>query len=97
MKRLFISTPSEPRKDPASDWLIDRSWDSPELIEFTEKTIRDIEENGLTFEKIESMYTEFDKSDDFDTGLAPVFKVSESEDEVKVRWADGCEATFTLE
>lgn len=70
------------------------------LIDFTREKIKNIEENGITFDKIKELYTEFSKEDIDGHGYIPIECVYESKETVVVRWPEDnpvSEATFTLE
>ena len=100
MKRLYMSTPEKPELDPAEEILINPYDDTPELMEFTKEKIKDIEQNGITFDKIKELYTEFSKEDTDGLGYIPIECVYESYQTVIVRWPEDnpvSEATFTLE
>ena len=94
-----MSTPENQELDLAAGILINPYDDTQELMEFTEEKIKDIEENGITFDKIKELYTEFSKEDIDDHGYIPIECVYESMETVVVRWPEDnpvSEATFTL-
>lgn len=94
-----MNTPENQELGLAAQNLINPYDDTQELMEFTKEKIKDIEENGITFDKIKELYTEFSKEDIDGHGYIPIECVYESMETVVVRWPEDnpvSEATFTL-
>lgn len=99
MKRLYLKY-TDGDKELAEDILIgemDPQW----LIDFTREKIAEMEKNGVTFEAIKELYTEFDKvypEDHFlpieEVGTHDIDDINSFANEVSIIWPEETKNTM---